>query len=381
MSRIRPIAFASSLRLVLGLVGLLALPSIYPGMWDMRWVFLAYLAWAALAQALIWRNMGGTPRVLIDSVIDAAILTFVMHRVGSVANMMISVYVVAVVMNTLVVGRRVGFFFAMVASVMYTSVIVAEAVGALPYAPDAPPWAAGTQPTLGQGLIVAAITSLIMVMMAIMVGTLVRMIRIRETQLVRANALLEELSQRDPLTQLFNRRHLLQRIEEELAWVRRGRPMAVAMLDLDRFKRVNDERGHLQGDAMLRDLADALKASSRATDVPGRFGGDEFLVLLPDTSPEQAEVVADRLRKAVGEVGLQLGDELAVTASIGLAFGLVTDSPADLIRRADLNTYHAKQGGGDRVAVHPDPSAPPRSPSMAPSPDPTPTGEPDPCVS
>lgn len=345
----RPIFFAATLRFVLGLVALFALPSVYPGLASHREVLVAYLGWAVFAQILIWRGIGGMTRSVIDGLVDVAVLTFIVHRVGSVATMMVSVYMLAVALNTLVVGRRVGILMALIASGGYTGIVVAEAMGWLPYAPDAPAAVRVIRPTLVQGLFFAGLASGVTIITTAVVGMLVYLIRVRESQLVEANAQLEELSQRDPLTQLFNRRHLLRRVQDELAWVARGRPLGVVMLDLDRFKRINDEHGHLQGDALLRTLAQALGTHSRATDVAGRFGGDEFVVLLPDTTPEQARAVADRLRSAVGDIGRDFDPERPVTASVGLAYARSTDTPAELLRRADDNAYRAKQGGGDRV--------------------------------
>jgi diguanylate cyclase (GGDEF)-like protein len=382
MARVRPISFAASLRLVLGLVVLLLLPQVYPGLADFRWVFVVYLGWAAFAQVLIWRNVGGMARTVVDGIVDLMLLTFLVHRVGSVANIMLSVYTVAVVLNVLVVGRRVGFIVAILGSLMYSTTVTLEALGSLPYAPDAPDWARGTQPGLAQALIAAGLTSLIMLLMASMMGVLVRMIRERENELVKANLQLEEISQRDSLTQLYNRRHLLRRIQEELAWVARGRPMAVVMMDLDGFKRINDTRGHLEGDALLRNLAAALSTSSRATDVTGRFGGDEFVVLLPDTTPDQATIAAERLREAVAETGRRFDAKHVITASVGVAHARASDSPDDLIRRADASAYLAKQQGGNRVVSH-EGRAAGSLPPGAPTGDVTPSWPPegDPCAS
>ncbi|MFW5925360.1 MAG: GGDEF domain-containing protein [Myxococcota bacterium] len=349
----RPVFFAAALRFILGLVPLVALPQVYPGLTDHRWIFIGYLGWALFAQVLIWKGIGGFGRTMIDGLVDIALVTFIVHRVGSVSTMMVSVYMLEVILNTLVIGRRAGIILAILTSLAYTGIVVAEALGWLPYAPDAPEAARVVRPTLGQGLVFAGIASGITVMIAAVVGFLIHLIRLRESQLVQANAQLEELSQRDPLTQLFNRRHLLRRIQDELAWVNRGRPMALVMIDLDRFKKVNDERGHLQGDALLRKLAQALSSHSRATDVAGRFGGDEFVVLLPDTNVEQASTAAERLREAIHQQGLEFDAELPVTASVGFAHARATDTPADLIRRADENAYRAKQQGGDRVVGEP----------------------------
>src|SRR5690606_19886099 len=109
-----------------------------------------------------------------------------------------------------------------------------------------------------------------------------------------ANAQLELLSQRDPLTDLYNRRHLVERLDQELRHVRRGRDVTFLMIDLDGFKRVNDLHGHLVGDAMLRRVAEAMRETMRETDVVGRWGGDELGVLLPDTALEEAAIAAQR---------------------------------------------------------------------------------------
>jgi diguanylate cyclase (GGDEF)-like protein len=126
------------------------------------------------------------------------------------------------------------------------------------------------------------------------------------------------------------------------------------MLDLDGFKQVNDRAGHEQGDVLLRAIADALKRTTRETDVAGRYGGDEFLVILPDTDAEQARRVAERLADSVREAGRQFDAAHPVTASLGIAVAIppqAPESPAVLVRVADEHAYRAKQRGGDCVAA------------------------------
>jgi diguanylate cyclase (GGDEF)-like protein len=181
------------------------------------------------------------------------------------------------------------------------------------------------------------------------VGRLLDLVRQREAALVAANQRLQESSRLDPLTGLFNRRELVRRIELELARVRRGRCAAIAMIDLDGFKRVNDERGHVAGDELLRQIATALAASTRETDSAGRYGGDEFVVVLPDADAEQARLAAERLIAAVREAARAYDAERPVTASAGVALARESDGVFDLVRRADERAYRAKQAGGDRV--------------------------------
>ena len=169
------------------------------------------------------------------------------------------------------------------------------------------------------------------------------------------------LSVTDPLTGLFNRRHVMQRLEDELARRRRGHPLVAVMIDLDRFKRVNDEAGHAQGDALLAKIGDALARSVRSTDVVGRYGGDEFVVLLPDTDAKQAQIVAERIVVGVREVGARFDARRGVTASVGLAVATTEDDPRRLLARADEAAYVAKSRDGDRVSSEDDVVAVPRA--------------------
>jgi diguanylate cyclase (GGDEF)-like protein len=260
------------------------------------------------------------------------------------------IYLLLSILNVTIVGKREGMIIAALGSLMYAGVIGAEVVGLLPYGPDSPHWAI-VHPSRSSMISAGVLVATVNVIATWMVSILVERIRTREVALEEANRQLAELSQHDPLTQLYNRRHLLARIEAELARVRRGHPMALLMIDLDRFKRVNDERGHLAGDELLTKMADALGAATRATDVAGRYGGDEFLVLLPDADIDSARVAAERLLKEIRTVGSD--GELSVTASVGLAVASRSDNLTDLLRRADEAAYRAKQAGGDRLELAP----------------------------
>jgi diguanylate cyclase (GGDEF)-like protein len=175
-----------------------------------------------------------------------------------------------------------------------------------------------------------------------------RALRHREAQLRGVNLRLEELSQRDALTQLYNRRHFVHRATEELSRVRRGHPMVLLMMDLDGFKHVNDEQGHLAGDDLLRRIAHVIEESVRAVDVVGRFGGDEFVAMLPDTEAEQAAIVASRLVVAIREVGTEADPRKPVTVSVGIAVARPEDDVTVLLNAADDAAYQAKAAGGNR---------------------------------
>jgi two-component system cell cycle response regulator len=162
----------------------------------------------------------------------------------------------------------------------------------------------------------------------------------------------EELAQAaaiDPVSGLFNRRYFQQRLAEELERAHRyGMPIALVMLDLDGFKGVNDVHGHLLGDVVIREVANMLRAAVRVFDVCVRFGGDEFVIVMPDTSAADSRRIADRIRARIA--AHPFGGALAVplTASVGVAVA-TAGAAADLIGLADRALYRAKREGGDRV--------------------------------
>lgn len=167
---------------------------------------------------------------------------------------------------------------------------------------------------------------------------------------------LHDLSVRDALTHLYNRRALdeqLQRVWRR--WQRSRRPFAVLLLDLDHFKRINDERGHAAGDQVLVEASRRVQGHARAVDTVARLGGEEFLVLMPHTDADGAIAAAQRLRQVLSQAPMQAGgDELTVTVSVGVA--CVRDSDTDVaatLARADQAMYRAKQAGRDRVVVGP----------------------------
>jgi len=176
----------------------------------------------------------------------------------------------------------------------------------------------------------------------------------RTQALHRANRELESLAVRDPLTGLYNRRRFDEKLEEYAATCRQsGRRFALMVIDADHFKRVNDTHGHQTGDAVLRHLAGLIAGCVRSTDFVARFGGEEFVVLLPEPSDrEEGRLVAEKIRIAVGHAPFPGVGHL--TVSIGLAFCHGGGKPlATILERADKALYQAKQEGRDRVCVAP----------------------------
>jgi diguanylate cyclase (GGDEF)-like protein len=159
----------------------------------------------------------------------------------------------------------------------------------------------------------------------------------------------------DPLTGLFNRRHLATAFDRELRLASRGhRPVGVLMFDLDHFKDVNDKFGHAAADRILCEVAAVLRARLRADDVPARYGGDEAVVLLPDTTLDGACIVAEKLRLAVRALRVTYGGRALPPISISVGVGSYPASGADadaVLRAVDVALYKAKGAGRDRVAV------------------------------
>jgi two-component system, cell cycle response regulator len=167
----------------------------------------------------------------------------------------------------------------------------------------------------------------------------------RTTELQAANARLQELATRDELTGIANRRHLAELATHAMQRARRQRaPLTLLMLDIDDFKAVNDHRGHLVGDAMLREVATALVETLRDSDLLGRFGGDEFIALLPDTPAEDAGRLAERLHAAVAE-------RCGCTIGLGIAAFAGQDDFASLVERADRGLLRAKRDRQARLGL------------------------------
>jgi diguanylate cyclase (GGDEF)-like protein len=160
------------------------------------------------------------------------------------------------------------------------------------------------------------------------------------------------LSETDELTGLFNTRGFAIAANRLFGQaLRYGRPASVLMVDSDHLKTVNDTHGHDAGNQLLRQLANAMQAELRATDVPARYGGDEFIVLLPETPPKGALDVAERIRNAIGARPLAIdGQQIVATVSIGIACYPEDGRTLDMLAsRADRALYQAKQEGRNKV--------------------------------
>ncbi|MHB1011563.1 MAG: sensor domain-containing diguanylate cyclase [Desulfobacteria bacterium] len=164
---------------------------------------------------------------------------------------------------------------------------------------------------------------------------------------------LQVLANTDSLTRLFNRRQLYPILQKELdRVVRKNVPFSVLLMDIDHFKKFNDTYGHAGGDLLLADFADKIRKAFRQMDSAFRFGGEEFVVLLPETTGEEAMVPAERFRQRIADTSLSIppdGHPASVTVSVGIAGYRDGDTIDDVIRHADLAMYAAKNGGRNRV--------------------------------
>ncbi|MBF0255955.1 MAG: GGDEF domain-containing protein [Gammaproteobacteria bacterium] len=157
----------------------------------------------------------------------------------------------------------------------------------------------------------------------------------------------------DPLTGLGNRRYLMERLREESERVvRKGSPYSLALIDVDHFKSFNDSYGHEVGDQVLCLIAQSLRAQVREYDFCGRWGGEEFLIILPETDLEEATPVAERVREAIKEIRLEQSQEaISLSASLGLSCFRLGESFSETINRADDALYRAKELGRDRLEI------------------------------
>ena len=163
-----------------------------------------------------------------------------------------------------------------------------------------------------------------------------------------------ELAQVDGLTGLANRRHLMERLKQERDRAERYHTsLSVIILDLDKFKSFNDTYGHLQGDELLKAFSSMLNDQIRSADIAGRYGGEEFCVVLPNTSVKGALVIAERIRKVMADIKIPVGDgrpPAGRTVSIGVAEFMGDESVEKILNAADSALYRAKEDGRNKVA-------------------------------
>ena len=198
------------------------------------------------------------------------------------------------------------------------------------------------------------ITLLGMAVILLVIGSIWYLSRGFMRRLAEADQRLQQMATEDSLTGLFNRRMGMNQLARDLAFCQRNEmTLALLMLDIDHFKRVNDEYGHQVGDQCIRNLADCIRQTLRAYDTAYRYGGEEFVVVLTRTDAKIASEVAERLRKLVrGQtIATGKGSELTYTVSIGVAESSHGITPDELLSQSDTALYEAKERGRDRCVV------------------------------
>ncbi len=173
----------------------------------------------------------------------------------------------------------------------------------------------------------------------------------KKRALEKARDRIAKMARTDELTRLPNRRAFNTELERDVSRAHRhDQPLSLAIADLDRFKGINDTYGHDVGDEVLKSFGKVLREECRAEDVPARWGGEEFVVLMPDTTAEDAANLSERIRSRFAELPHE-GIDRVVTASFGVAGLRGSEEGADLLRAADAALYRAKESGRDRVVI------------------------------
>lgn len=166
-------------------------------------------------------------------------------------------------------------------------------------------------------------------------------------ELEAQNLILSEMSAVDSLTKIGNYRTLMEHLKSEMASAsRKNTPLTIAMFDVDDFKRINDERGHIYGDQVLREVAELLQKSMRKGDLVGRYGGEEFMAIFPQTTLAEGKNIAERIRKTVAEHCFVRGMRVSISGGV---WEYKMESITELIHAADQQLYEAKRNGKNRV--------------------------------
>jgi diguanylate cyclase (GGDEF)-like protein/PAS domain S-box-containing protein len=172
----------------------------------------------------------------------------------------------------------------------------------------------------------------------------------KEIQLQSENRILEERSTKDALTGIHNRRAIMEELEKRINQsLNYGSPLCIGLLDIDHFKAINDTKGHVVGDQILQKVAQIISTGIRGLDGVGRYGGEEFLIIFPNTRQEGARLVCERIRTNIEE--FDFGDGLQLTVSGGVAEYRIGQSLTEFIDQADTKLYEAKTSGRNRIKI------------------------------
>jgi diguanylate cyclase (GGDEF)-like protein len=279
-------------------------------------------------------------------------MSFFCYFIGSMSMSAGVVLMGAPVFGLMLIDRRAVYMLVILGGTIVLLVSVLALYGVLPYAPLL--IYAGKNGFISPFLFWSILFFLLpyLLMLVVFFDVFMSSLRSREAEV-------RYLSEHDPLTGLYNRRSLNARVEQWLQDAnRQQQQLAVVLLDLDHFKQINDTYGHLSGDQVLIAAAKVIESQVRKVDLVGRFGGEEFIVVLPHTSVAEAQQVAERIR--VGLMALELLSEDGVVFSVHGSLGVVCGSIAqqtswrDMLQAADQALYQAKQWGRNQVVLYQD---------------------------
>jgi diguanylate cyclase (GGDEF)-like protein len=338
---------AGLVRIAFAIAGLLFSDTVCPDDPVVLGLGIVYLTISLGFQLLIRNSWAlGQLRSLGMGVVDIAFLSYPVYLLGPASSVLPFLYLLIPVVNAASSSSRsrVAMLLAGIGSLTYVVLLACTGLDLLAYGPARVHLLVASKPATAE-----LVYSGTFVVMSVVLTT--NIVLRQMNALDRMNRQLSELSQLDELTGLYNRRHLFAELHHQLDRVARGATCGVLMIDLDGFKRVNDQLGHDAGDVLLREIAGALTVETRTVDLVARYGGDEFVVVLPDLAPESALPVAERVVSAVCQVGHERWPTAPVTASVGVAISRVGDDVATLLRRADFEAYAAKRAGGNRVSL------------------------------
>ncbi len=310
---------------------LVAVTGLWPDSQPAIFVLLAIAgAFVLIVHDLLPPDMLGAAKFIVEGSVAITFVTLLVVLTGGARSPFFYAYPLIVAGAALVVSPRVTFVLAVIASFGY--------VAAALVTPDAFPPTTETIATIGVNL-----TALVLL-------AYVAMVVAREQRRSRDAAI--RLSTIDSLTGLFNRAFYFAAVEREIARsARSGRGFCLLMMDLDGLKSVNDRWGHFVGDRVLRGVGDVIRGGVRRIDTPARYGGDEFVVLLPETDPTGAFVLAEKIRQGVAELAFDgQGREIRTSLSIGVVAYPEDGKTADeLMISADQAMYASKRQGKNRV--------------------------------
>lgn len=304
----------------------------------------AYLGLAFVFQWIIARRGLKTgARIMAMGVVDTLFASFFVQRLGTLTSVLPLIYVMTPVLYaTTTPWRRISLALAFFGTATYAALVLLEQLGLLAYAPATP---LVPRPDPATAVAYVCLVALCASVTAALTGRLIAALGL-------ANARFRDLSQHDELSGLYNRRYVIQRLGAEVARIARNPGVVtVALIDLDHFKRVNDEIGHDTGDLVLKAVAGALLSATRKADVVARYGGDEFIILLPDTEAVGAAAVGVRILEQARTAAREVCPTIPVSVSIGTTKLLPTDDTSEVIRRMDEQLYAAKRAGGDRLCA------------------------------